>query len=58
VELLKAVKRKKPKVHIFGHIHGGAGTFENRDTRFINAAYLDEQYRPAEPAGVKPVINL
>jgi len=58
VELLKAVKAKKPRVHIFGHIHGGAGTFENRDTRFINAAYLDEQYRPAEPAGVIRVVNL
>jgi len=42
VELLKAVEAKKPKVHIFGHIHGGAGTFENGVTRFINAAYLNE----------------
>jgi hypothetical protein len=57
-ELLKAVKAKKPKVHIFGHIHGGAGTFENRNTRFINTAYLDEQYRPAKPAGIIRVIDL
>jgi Icc-related predicted phosphoesterase len=26
-ELLKAVEDKKTKVHIFGHIHGGAGVF-------------------------------
>ena len=57
-ELLKAVKAKKPKVHVFGHIHGGAGTFEEGDTRFINAAYLDEQYRPEEPAGKIRVIDL
>ena len=58
MELLKAVKAKKPRVHIFGHIHGGAGTFENGDTQFINAAYLDEQYRPAEPAGIIRVVDL
>ena len=57
-KLLKAVKTKKPKVHIFGHIHGGAGTFENGDTQFVNAAYLDEQYRPAEPAGIIRVVSL
>jgi Icc-related predicted phosphoesterase len=58
VELLKAVKAKKPRVHIFGHIHGGAGTSENGDTQFVNAAYLDEQYRPTEPAGIIRVIDL
>jgi len=47
-ELLKAVKAKKPKVRIFGHIHGGTGIFENGDARFINGAYLNGQYRPAE----------
>ena len=57
-ELLKAVEEKKPRVHLFGHIHGGAGTFENGDTRFINAAYLNEQYRPAEPAGIIRIVDL
>ena len=57
-ELLKAVKTKKPKVHIFGHIHGGAGTFENGGTRFINAAYLNEKYRPAKPAGIVRIVDL
>jgi len=57
-ELLKAIEEKKPKVHIFGHIHGGAGTFDSGATRFINAAYLNERYRPLEPAGKVRVIDL
>jgi Icc-related predicted phosphoesterase len=57
-ELLKAVQAKKPKVHIFGHIHGGAGTYENGDTQFINAAYLNERYQPAEPAGIIRIVDL
>lgn len=57
-ELLKAVEEKKPKVHIFGHIHGGAGTFENGDTRFVNAAYLNERYKPLDPAGTVRIVDL
>jgi Icc-related predicted phosphoesterase len=57
-ELLRAVEDKKPKVHIFGHIHGGAGTFDNGVTRFINAAYLNERYKPLDPAGKVRVIDL
>ena len=57
-ELRKAVEAKKPRIHIFGHIHGGAGTFENRTTRFVNAAYLNEAYRPSEPAGKVRIIDL
>jgi len=57
-ELRMAVEEKKPKIHIFGHIHGGAGTFENGTTRFLNAAYLNEHYRPLEPAGKVRIIDL
>lgn len=57
-ELLAAVQEKKPKVHLFGHIHGGAGTFENGGTRFVNAAYLNERYKPLEPAGKVRIVNL
>lgn len=35
----KAVEEKKPKVHIFGHIYGGAEIFDNGVTRFFNAAH-------------------
>lgn len=57
-ELRKAVDAKKPRIHIFGHIHGGAGTFENGTTRFVNAAYLNEAYKPLEPAGKVRIIDL
>jgi Icc-related predicted phosphoesterase len=57
-ELLRAVQEKKPRIHAFGHIHGGAGTFESEATRFINAAYLNELYRPLFPAGKIHVIDL
>jgi hypothetical protein len=57
-ELLKAVQEKRPKLHIFGHIHGGAGTFENGVTRFVNAAYLNERYKPLEPAGKVRIVDL
>jgi Icc-related predicted phosphoesterase len=57
-ELLMAVLEKKPKVHLFGHIHGGAGTAENGATRFVNAAYLNERYKPLEPAGKVQIIDV
>jgi Icc-related predicted phosphoesterase len=57
-ELLKAVEEKRPKVHIFGHIHGGAGTFDNGTTRFVNAAFLNERYQPNAPAGKIHVIEI
>jgi predicted phosphodiesterase len=57
-ELLESVEQKKPKVHLFGHIHGGAGTFESGATLFVNAAYLNEQYKPLEPAGKIHIIDV
>jgi Icc-related predicted phosphoesterase len=57
-ELRKTVEAKKPRIHIFGHIHGGAGTFENGTTRFVNAAYLNEAYKPLDPAGKVRIIDL
>ena len=57
-ELLDAVEEKKPRVHLFGHIHGGAGTFQNDTTRFVNAAYLNERYKPLEPAGKIRIVDL
>src|SRR6202034_1412719 len=50
-ELLESVVEKRPRVHLFGHIHGGAGTFESGATRFANTAYLNEQYKSLRPAG-------
>lgn len=57
-ELRNVVEVKKPRVHLFGHIHGGAGTFENGHTRFVNAAYLNERYKPLAPAGKIRIVDL
>lgn len=57
-ELLDAVEAKKPRVHVFGHIHGGAGAADNGTTQFVNAAYLNEAYRPLAPAGQIRVVEL
>lgn len=44
-DLRDAVKRVKPKVHIFGHIHGGYGEYFSGRTRFVNASICDEAYQ-------------
>ena len=38
------VDQIKPKIHVFGHIHGGAGYYFNGHTHFINASVLNESY--------------
>lgn len=45
-DLKDIVLRVKPKVHIFGHVHGGYGCYRNNSTLFVNAAICDEVYRP------------
>lgn len=44
-DLLEAVERTKPKVHIFGHIHCAYGIKDSVNTKFINAAVLGEDYK-------------
>lgn len=34
----------KPKIHVFGHIHGSAGYKEYEGTHFFNASVLSESY--------------
>lgn len=34
----------KPKIHVFGHIHGSHGYYYNGHTHFFNASVLDERY--------------
>ena len=49
-ELLRErVKVLKPKVHIFGHIHGDYGKHHEDGTWFVNAALCDEDYEPVQP---------
>ena len=48
-ELLKIVERVKPRLHVFGHIHGAHGMQSTEDTVFVNAALLGpdgDLYRP------------
>lgn len=42
-ELRKAVlDRVKPKLHVFGHIHYSRGVYSTKDTKFVNAAVVDD----------------
>ena len=34
----------KPKIHVFGHVHGGYGYYFNGHTHFFNASVLNERY--------------
>jgi len=43
-DLLAAIKRIKPKFHIFGHIHEDYGTVTKDETTFVNASLLNERY--------------
>lgn len=49
-ELLLAVKRIRPKLHVFGHIHEGYGVTRESGTTFVNACVCDAAYRPVNPA--------
>ncbi|KKM07384.1 hypothetical protein LCGC14_1734470 [marine sediment metagenome] len=51
-KLLSAVLRVKPKVHIFGHIHGGYGRVEQDGIQFINASVCTELYQPINVAQI------
>ena len=42
--LLNRIEVVKPKIHAFGHIHGGYGYKEFKGIHLINAASLDEAY--------------
>ncbi len=44
-ELAKAVQRVEPKLHIFGHIHGGYGELRSANgTHFVNASVLKKKH--------------
>jgi Icc-related predicted phosphoesterase len=48
-DLLDTVLEKKPRVHVFGHVHCGYGEKDFNGTHFINASTCNEQYRPINP---------
>lgn len=43
--LAERVAITKPRVHVFGHIHGSFGQKQVGETLFINAALCDESYK-------------
>lgn len=45
-DMLKAVKRVRPRFHLFGHIHGGYGMLTRGHTTFVNASICTEYYMP------------
>lgn len=47
-ELVKAVERVKPKVHLFGHIHEAYGVRTNADIMSINASICTVRYAPTQ----------
>jgi len=49
-ELLRVrVDKIKPKIHVFGHIHGSYGYKFYEGTHFINASVLNEKYHLTNP---------
>ena len=45
-DLMNAVLRVKPRIHIFGHIHEQYGIQQSMDTYFVNASIMTLRYRP------------
>jgi len=46
VDLLRTIqKRVKPRAHVFGHVHEGAGVTHDGTTAYINASTMTFQYR-------------
>ena len=44
-DLIVAIQRVKPKIHICGHIHSGRGYTFDGTTHYFNASVLDEKYK-------------
>jgi len=44
-DLLRSVLDKKPRFHLFGHIHEAYGKLLSPNTHFVNASVLNENYR-------------
>lgn len=56
-EILRvALKRIRPKIHIFGHLHSGYGRTEIDGTVFANVAICDESYDPVNRPQVIEII--
>ena len=50
--LRDTIKKIKPKLNVFGHIHGGYGADHDGTTYYVNASLLNEAYQPTN----KPIV--
>jgi calcineurin-like phosphoesterase family protein len=48
-DLLDAVRRVRPRLHVFGHIHEGYGELSDGGTSFVNASICTVAYEPTNP---------
>lgn len=55
VDLWNKIMQTKVKMHVFGHIHEGAGHTYFLDRLFVNAASLDGRYRQRFPGFTRVV---
>ena len=53
--LLEAVQRINPRLHVFGHAHGGYGSVIIGRTQFANASVMTEDFGPDNPPLVFPL---
>ncbi|MBT4329716.1 MAG: metallophosphoesterase [Gammaproteobacteria bacterium] len=51
-DLLEAVQRVQPQLHVFGHIHEDYGQVERGGTVFVNPSTCNAVYRPVNPCVV------
>ncbi|MCB9832584.1 MAG: metallophosphatase domain-containing protein [Planctomycetes bacterium] len=47
-DLLAAIARVRPRLHVFGHIHEDPGLLERAGTIHVNASSCDRRYRPLQ----------
>jgi uncharacterized protein len=43
------LERVQPRLMVCGHIHPGYGRYRLGETEIVNAALVDDDYRPANP---------
>ena len=48
-ELREALRRVRPRLHVFGHIHEAYGQLHLDGTHFVNAASCNLDYQPVNP---------
>lgn len=48
-DLLEAVRRTRPALHVFGHIHEDRGVFEEDGITYANACNCTLAYEPSQP---------